>query len=267
MHSRDSLSSPQPSSEGAKSKKNKHRRANVLLKRATNEWNNFWTRIRSLSDVVLAVQDDFDELFVSSDSDGEFEQLAKVNRGYTSAEETFLRLYKKHKNLEKMYEYHQQANDEVRSSTTMGSESPNSPDLGIIRKGAITELQHEGESTTVESTNYEDLDICKLREQMESQQLSLSRSSKLCLGEKLWDYRRNAWLTPTKNEDEVEAHIEDHSLAHVPREALPKIYTNLVDRGRVLKEDKHVNLKDLTRIINAGWIAEEKWERAAKGLP
>lgn len=265
MPEQDISHSPQRSKDQSRTKKNRRSKVNTLLKRATSEWANFWARIRSLSDVVLAPDGSFDELFETSDSEGTFERLAKVSKSYTSAEEAFLQEYRKHKSLEKMYEHHQQGNDEIRSSTTIGSESPVGPDVGLLVLKRIASDNQEAGSTAVESSNYDELDVCKLREQMEDQQEQLSSGD--CLGEKLWKYRRNMWLTPTKSEEDIEDHIAEQSLSHLPREALPKVYTNLVDRGRVLRQDRYVNLEDLTKIINAGWIAEEKWERAAKGLP
>lgn len=266
MPEQDISHSPQRSKDQSRTKKNRRSKVNTLLKRATSEWGNFWARIRSLSEVVFAPDGSFDELFETSDSEGAFERLTKVSKAYTSAEEAFLQEYRKHKSLEKMYEHHQQGNDEIRSSTTMGSESPVGQDVGLLILKRIGSDNQEVGSTAVESTNYDELDVCKLREQME-QDKQEPMSSGDCLGEKLWKYRRNMWLTPTKNEEDIEDHIVEQSLSHLPREALPKVYTNLVDRGRVLRQDRYVNLEDLTKIINAGWIAEEKWERAAKGLP
>lgn len=245
--------------EATKNKKNRRSRVGSLLRKASSELGTFWTRIRSLSEVVLAPDDGFDDLFETSDSEGAFEKLSRVSKPYSLAEEEFLQLYRKHKSLEKMYE--QQQGMEARSSTTVGSDlAPLSPK----RNGS--DNQHEAGSTTVESVTYEDLDMRKLREQLESQtEEGLSQNTSV--GEKLWCYRRSAWLTPTKCEEEIEDRIHHQSLAHIPRDALPRLYINLVDRGRSLKHDKYVNLQDLTKIMNAGWIAEEKWDRAAKGLP
>lgn len=86
------------------------------------------------------------------------------------------------------------------------------------------------------------------------------------IGETLWNYRRTKWLHTDKTAEELEDRISCNQIEELPQELQVKIYTNLVNKGKVLKKDKELNLQDLVVIINAGWEAEDKWERAAKGL-
>lgn len=83
-------------------------------------------------------------------------------------------------------------------------------------------------------------------------------------GSSVWERRRAAWTRGTRQERLVaKQRAVDGALA-VPRENFPVIYASLVERNRTLK--KPMNLKDALRVINAGWLANKKWERASQGL-
>lgn len=121
---------------------------------------------------------------------------------------------------------------------------------------------------------FNDLDVVRLKERFDNDNDSLennnnedatSNQSETNIGEVLWEYRRSLWLKSSKGE----MHVSTTSLLfdQIPKESYVTIYNNLVDKGRSLKANRKINLHDLIRVINAGWESEEKWERAAKGLP
>lgn len=167
----------------------------------------------------------------------------------------------------------------------MNSRSPH-PDIPIEldvdsdrEDGMDDESEEEGEGYLNE-INFRDLDLCKLKQEFEihaknespamdsgSSRTTLHMNLQIDnIGTSLWEYRRSKWLA---NDDpqKVEKRLRKLSISHIPRDLYVKIYNNLVDKGRLLKNEKRINLEDLVKIINAGWIAEEKWERAARGLP
>jgi hypothetical protein len=83
-------------------------------------------------------------------------------------------------------------------------------------------------------------------------------------GRNVWDKRRAAWTAGTREEKLVaKQRAVDNSLT-VPKENYPVVYSSLVERNKTLK--KPMNLKDALNVINAGWLANKKWERAAQGL-
>lgn len=86
----------------------------------------------------------------------------------------------------------------------------------------------------------------------------------LC-GEELWEQRRARWLSGEKEaKEKVRSRYDECLLAHISRELYPRIYTGFVEQGKLLK--RPINLKDLVDVVNAGWVVEERWERAAKGM-
>lgn len=120
---------------------------------------------------------------------------------------------------------------------------------------------------------YHELDVVRLKEQFDSDSQRNSNTGsgdnevpepETNIGQILWEYRRSLWLKSPKG-----ATVTGGSLFfdQVPQESYVKIYNNLVEKGRALKPDRRINLHDLIRVINAGWESEEKWDRAAKGLP
>ena len=134
---------------------------------------------------------------------------------------------------------------------------------------------------------YHDIDFALLRKEFEAMLASTNPSSdsdtnsrttsatrvpqqqlnnSINVGSTLWDYRRQKWLQPKYSTKRIKERIAKSSISHIPKESFPKIYENLVDKNKALKSNKKLNLADLIKIINAGWIAEERWERAARGL-
>lgn len=92
------------------------------------------------------------------------------------------------------------------------------------------------------------------------------------IGEQIWEFRRSKWLksppstSKEQTENKISERLSEQSIQHIPKDSYPKIYSTFVDKGKNLKNDKRLNLTDLIKIINAGWVHEEKWARAAKGL-
>lgn len=90
-------------------------------------------------------------------------------------------------------------------------------------------------------------------------------------GELMWRHRRAKWLALGLPRDETDAKVAQRaqqlSLKHISRDMYPRIYRDFVDKLKPLKADKRINLEDLVAVINAGWISDERWERAANGLP
>ena len=219
-----------------------------FFRKLSLEWNLFLLKLRSISDEVFLTDEIVENLFEEQDQD--FDGLAR-SKVYQSAEENFIASYKHFKSLNKMAQHFQSSND-VRSSSTVDS------------KYTVQDIIRQSES---ECVAYNDVDICKMRQEFESSSTdstTINSASYTNIGTALWEYRRKRWLReldPTRKRDLARTSIE-----HIPKDSYVKIYTNLVDKGRSLKEDKRLNLGDLVKIIDAGWVAEEKWERAAKGL-
>lgn len=127
---------------------------------------------------------------------------------------------------------------------------------------------------------YRDLDISKLREKMESREKSIvftsdistqgseeSKNKKQNVGEVLWDYRRSLWLESHSDEDGADNTVNKQAaIKDIPKGLYPTIYSNLIEKSKPLKEGKRINLQDLLGVINEGWVQEQRWERAAKGL-
>lgn len=80
------------------------------------------------------------------------------------------------------------------------------------------------------------------------------------VGTILWNYRRRKWLY-CPDRTKAALRIENDSLANVPKESYYKVYCSLIHDNRVLKNDKRINLRDLIKIVNIGWIEEKKWEQ------
>lgn len=117
--------------------------------------------------------------------------------------------------------------------------------------------------------SYLDIDVEKLRIEFEQSNYNETSSNSIIspnIGSTLWEYRRSKWLY-TENPSQVAERIKNSNIDHLPNDCYPKLYTQLVEKGKTLRMDKKLNLSDVVKIINVGWIVEEKWDRAAKGLP
>mmetsp|Transcript_8116 Transcript_8116/g.8051 ORF Transcript_8116/g.8051 Transcript_8116/m.8051 type:complete len:321 (-) Transcript_8116:1207-2169(-) len=275
------------------------KKVSSFVKNISILWNLLRLKVRSLSEEVFTTDEGVDDLFFDIDSDDPLERLARNNRGYASTEERFLKEFKKYKTLDKMHEEYLQKNQsmhaEVKSSTTAVSDVQTKglslqdiirqiSDTTNSSKTPCNDSDEEDEEVdeSLKLATYHDVDICKMREDLALQlkQIASSESipdtsksslretgNQINLGETLWEYRRSKWLaTTSEGELSAKEHLRQLSIAHIPKNSYVRIYNNLVDKGRLLKNDKRINLSDLIKIINAGWISEERWERAAKGL-
>ncbi|KAK6461801.1 hypothetical protein DFJ63DRAFT_336569 [Scheffersomyces coipomensis] len=265
-----------------------------FFKKISSEWNFLLLRLRSISEEVFTSDELIDDLFTEVDEEDHFDRLMRSSKGYTSMEETFLQEFKKFKSLDKMVEYHQQQqqgqnqsspSNDVKSSTTLISDSQTKLNYTLqdfIRQ-SFTPDQEEADQDLSDNDEdilddmdynditYQDLDLYKLKQELEIQKKSLiNNNPSVNIGVTLWEFRRSKWLhnanTPAIQE-KLKSRLTQTSISNIPRDSYVKIYNYLIDKNRVLKNNKRINLSDLIKIINIGWIAEEKWERAAKGLP
>lgn len=103
------------------------------------------------------------------------------------------------------------------------------------------------------------------QEEQESEQTN-ENSDLFANGHKIWEKRRQVWLNSTSEErTKAKQRSLENSLIGVSKDNYPIIYNSLIEKQKTLK--KPMNLKDALKIINAGWIASKKWERAASGMP
>lgn len=302
---RNSRSSPALGARTPKKAKKTKKKSGFFHKVAI-EWNLFCLKLRSISEEAFVTNTAVDELFEDVNSDDAFDRLARSCRGFSATEERFLEDFKKYLSLDKMYQAYQHSDAvqiDVRSSTSANSDSNSrSPTYSlqdVIRHGTdscstgltleLSEDVDEDDENEIDADSAEklrmgfhDLDMCSLREQFETflrKNSGLNNNSTFRadppsahtnVGEALWEFRRCKWLQRPRGEKDTDARIarrlESQSLSYIPRESLGRIYTNLVDKGMPLKDGKCINLTDLVDIMNQGWINEEKWERAAKGL-
>ncbi|ODV84311.1 hypothetical protein CANARDRAFT_201185 [[Candida] arabinofermentans NRRL YB-2248] len=90
-------------------------------------------------------------------------------------------------------------------------------------------------------------------------------------GELLWEQRNAAWLEPSPENSTLEGKLklqrrlkEQELKHHVMANHYHIVYKNLVINGKSLK--KPMNLKDLIKVIEAGWNWTKVFERAAQGV-
>ncbi|EEQ36022.1 hypothetical protein EJF18_10162 [Clavispora lusitaniae] len=228
------------------------KRISLLVKRFVTECNSILTKLKSLSDTVLTEDEDVADLFQVTDA--EFFLHKQGSGGLTKAERQFLSDYKNHKSLDAIVMHYQK----IESAETNSS------------------VEDSGKMT------YKDLDVTRLRQKMETKDNSAQLASDLStessqepddlknqnVGEFLWDYRRTLWLEHDKDSVEEKLQNSDTHVAmeNIPPSSYSKIYMNFIEKSKPLKDGKRFKLKDLIDIINAGWVHDQRWERAAKGL-
>lgn len=202
-----------------------------LLRRITDEWSYFLLKLRHSGASNYADEEFLEALFESSDDDL-FDRGRRYVKptGLTPVEEDFIRSYKKCKLLD---QYHETYREDMTPSQTDAADAP-----------PYTQLDAAADQASAQDAPNP--------------------------GERLWARRRQRWLTPAEGTD-VPAKLEQRAqqlvLKDVSKDLYPRIYKDFVDKGKLLKPGKRINLPDMINIINAGWIAEKKWDRAAKGLP
>lgn len=236
----------------------------------------FAHRLRNISDEIFLSDEVVREYFGDSDSDDSADDLMMPHAAAaaTTPEEDFLRQYRQTKSLDKM----------CRTQSGAAASDQSVP----LREMLAASMGRAGGADT--AVGFHDLDVCQLRYELESDLLGAPGSAalealavllvptaattalaapplELNIGEALWEYRRSKWLATSKLPQEIAAHVAATLLAALPTELHVRIYNNLVEKGKPLRSGKRINLLDLVVVINAGWVADEKWERAAKGLP
>lgn len=84
-------------------------------------------------------------------------------------------------------------------------------------------------------------------------------------GELIWRRRRELWTTRPDNSTKCnESQQHRSSFDKVSPQYYTRIYKKLVLDNKPLRQP--LNLQDAMRVINAGWVETNKWERASKGL-
>lgn len=222
-----------------------------LFRRILIEWNLFCLRLKSISEEVFVTDEAVEELFEEKDSDLS-DRISRSNRGFNHTEEQFLHEFKKYNNLDEMCKAHQ------------------SIELDASSKETRTYRLDEVVNSTV---GFSDIDFSKVRLELEARSVvsdtSSNTISEVNLGEQIWEVRRKKWLTPQAGENvrqKLEARWAISTIRDIPLDSYPKLYTQFVDKSKHLKENKKLLLHELIKVINAGWVAEERWQRAAKGL-
>lgn len=267
-----------------------------FVSKFTSSCEHLLSKIRTISEEVFTTDDLVKDFFIDSDEDSDdlttLERITKANKGYTTAEEKFVVEYSKTKSLEKMYE---QAQMKIQSQAS-GSISPPAvpPKVGdqlqdVIRSAHSTNnstnnnnnnsiINNIGNNVTLSASDsslatfsFHDIDVCEMRKELETNVELTSNDATLTeksinIGDTLWNYRRGKWLVTSKTKEEIDNRVSSHLIKELPVDSHTKIYSTLVNKGKSLKKDKRLNLQDLVVIIDAGWVAEEKWERAANGL-
>lgn len=235
----------------------KPKKFGLILRRLSTEWSNFITKVKSLSEGGFSDDEAVCELFESSDEDT-FDRFQRSSVARQSPiEHQFLLDIKEYKSLDKLYQ--------------------------AKRKPPMTYLASLDDLSSNKAT-YRDLDMVKLRDDMEtrvktttvlsdtstdSSRRGSSHEPKQNIGETLWEYRRSKWLTPkdgVDTNDRINELTAGLPVRQISKDLYPRVYANLVEKSKPLKQGKRINLEDLINIINAGWVSEEKWERAARGL-
>ncbi|SCW01835.1 LAFE_0E08306g1_1 [Lachancea fermentati] len=83
-------------------------------------------------------------------------------------------------------------------------------------------------------------------------------------GEQIWKRRRELWTTETSPTAKEASKKHRKRFSEISPQHYIRIYRKLVLEDAPLKEP--VNLQDAMKVINAGWVETQKWERAAQGL-
>ncbi|SCV04701.1 LANO_0G11826g1_1 [Lachancea nothofagi CBS 11611] len=83
-------------------------------------------------------------------------------------------------------------------------------------------------------------------------------------GDQIWQRRRELWVKPTEDAQPKLAERNREKFNEIAPRHYARIYRKLVVESIALK--RSLNLQDAIKVINAGWVETQKWERAANGL-
>lgn len=223
------------------------RKSPSIFKKVSLGWSSFVGRLKSISDEAFAESLWADELFEINDVD----RYCCVPQA-SQLDQKFIADMKTCATLDDLYDAHHASRTvEVNESEDMDNTKFRDMDVGKLREEFATRAR------TVQLASDSSLEPSALHDQDASN-----------VGEVLWEYRRAKWLEPSEGVTKqllADRHLET-SIRHIPRDYYPRIYTVMVEKGRPLKDDTRLNLEDAINIINEGWIHNDKWERAARGV-
>lgn len=125
------------------------------------------------------------------------------------------------------------------------------------------ETSGEGEENSQDFLSFDPVqEVAKLRQ--EDQLKKADSVDTFSRGPEVWEKRRKLWLTVTPSNTLESAKKARESFADISPKKYGVIYKRLVMEDAHLK--KNLNLQDVVKVINAGWVETSKWERAAQGL-
>lgn len=205
----------------------KKRKLYLFVRKLSVEWNYLLVRLRTFAE-YSSTDRALADLFQSSEEDF-LERHRAGGSPLTLTEHQFLSDYKRYKTLDRIHAAH------TSERTVM----------------KVFDGDDMAERTNVVSDTLTD---CSERREEN-------------VGEMLWEHRRERWLAATPDGASPADRAQHSSLKHIPRDLYPRLYRDFVLKSRPLRADKRINLEDLVLVIDAGWASEDKWERAAKGLP
>ncbi|SCU98464.1 LADA_0H13190g1_1 [Lachancea dasiensis] len=82
--------------------------------------------------------------------------------------------------------------------------------------------------------------------------------------DQIWRRRRDLWCKPVQGDHDRVARDARECFSELSPRHYVRVYRKLVVEGLPLK--RALNLQDAIKVINAGWVETNKWERAASGL-
>lgn len=154
-------------------------------------------------------------------------------------------------NLDQLHERYTQENRLSSNSETLAIRSETDGEL------SEAESETNGESCN----NFENFDATLECEKLRSQK----PEGLFIQGPELWEKRRKLWLKETPSNTLEEAEKSRAAFNGISPKKYGAIYKRLVLEDAHLKQS--LNLQDVIKVINAGWVETSKWDRAAKGIP
>lgn len=246
-------------------------------------WKTLKHKFKEVSKEVLQDSDSVKSFFEEEDSEDLLDKVLRAERGYMSPEERFLKELKKHKSLQGLVESHKSEMSGGLLNEVDLQEKAHVNLLDYIRHSNIKSDEDILHILSMDETPFKDIDLCEIREELDrrideeietagEEHMDIPSESNIKyntnIGEALWEYRRKKWLkSSVYTVEEIRTRRNKLFIQSLPKDAYARIYYNLVNKGKSLKANKRLNLRDIVQIINAGWTEESKWERAAKGMP
>ena len=246
-----------PSSPGQKQGflRRKSLRFLSVIRRVSTEWICFVLKIKLATKVSYSDEEALDLLFESSDDDLLGRSLRQKRCcNFMARESQFAKDFKKCGLLDAYYESCQDGI--LKLMPAAESRVP------LYR---ALDVQRLRDALTISASSKDELVPTPSESVFKDRILAKDEN----LGNALWEIRRARWLSLDDNdhvEEKVEQRAAELSLKHISRDLYPRIYRDLVEKAKLLKPGKRVNLEDMVMVINAGWVHEKVWESASKGL-